>query len=248
MRSLSVLALIVLTTACAARGGGAGNYMTGQATVTDQPVARDVAVPAPRAIYVGAFVTDPAAIAPPGGVVGQGEQLLADRPRLLGGGLLGGEGPLRRRAAADQPTPEGVSDTLAAAVTGGLQQANLGVPVHRLAPGAPAPAHGWIVTGDVVAVDPGNRAARAAVGFGAGAATAKVDVAVDAMDGARRIPAIRMSTASDSGHMPGGAVTLNPYVIAAKFVLGRNATREDLQRLGAAIAREIAARARAAEG
>ncbi|MCW5892148.1 MAG: DUF4410 domain-containing protein [bacterium] len=242
MRTLPLLALVVLVAACAARGGG-GNYMTGQATVTTEPVGRDADVPAPRAIYVGSFVTDPAAIEAPGGVIGEGEQLLSDRPRLLGG-----EGPLQRRAAADQPTPEGVSDTLEAAITSGLDEANLGIPVYRLAPGAPPPEHGWLVTGDVVSVDPGNRAERAAVGFGAGAATAKVDVSVDAIDGPRRIPAIRMSTAADSGHMPGGAVTMNPYVIAAKFVLGRNATAKDLQRLGGAIAQEIATRARASGG
>lgn len=241
MRSLPVLALLVVAAACASRGGS-GNYMTGQATVTDQPVATVKDVPAPRAIYVGAFTTDPGVIQAPGGVIGEGEQLLADRPRLLGG-----QGPLARRAAADQPTPEGVSDTLESAVTDGLQQANLGIPVYRLAPGAPTPDHGWVVTGDVTSVDPGNRAERAAVGFGAGAATAEVDVSVDAIDGSRRIPAIRMSTQTDSGHMPGGAVTLNPYVIAAKFVLGRNATAKDLQRLGGAIAQEIATRARAAE-
>jgi hypothetical protein len=246
MRSLPTVALLVALTACAARGGS-GNYMTGQATVTDEPVATAKDVPAPRAIYVGAFRTDASVIQAPGGVVGEGEQLLADRPPLYGGGLLGGQGPLARRAQADQPTPEGVSDTLESAVTDGLQQANLGIPVYRLAPGAPPPDHGWLVTGDVTSVDPGNRAERAAVGFGAGAATAEVDVSVDAIEGTRRIPAIRMSTATDSGHMPGGAVTLNPYVIAAKFVLGRNATSKDLQRLGGAIAQEIATRARASE-
>lgn len=241
MRTLPLLALLVLIAACGARGGS-GNYMTGEARITEQPVARDADVPAPRALYVGSFTTDPAAIQAAGGLIGEGEAVLAERPRLLGG-----EGILQRRTAGDRPTPEGVSDTLETAIKDGLDQAGLGIPVYRLPPGAPAPAHGWLITGDVVSVDPGNRAERAAVGFGAGAATAQVDVSVDAIDGSRRIPAIRMSTATDSGHMPGGAVTMNPYVIAAKFVLGRNATAKDLQRLGGAVAQEIATRVRASE-
>jgi hypothetical protein len=47
--------------------------------------------------------------------------------------------------------------------------------------------------------------------------------------------------------MPGAAVTMNPYVAAAKFVLGRQATTRDVQKLGDAIAKEIADQARAAQ-
>jgi len=44
--------------------------------------------------------------------------------------------------------------------------------------------------------------------------------------------------------MPGAAVTLNPYVAAAKFVLGKEATTRDVQAMGEAIARQIAEYAR----
>ena len=37
---------------------------------------------------------------------------------------------------------------------------------------------------------------------------------------------------ADSGHAPGAVVTMNPYAAAAKFVLGRNATQRDIQKMG----------------
>jgi hypothetical protein len=53
-----------------------------------------------------------------------------------------------------------------------------------------------------------------------------------------------MEGAASSGKMPGGAVTMNPYVIAAKFVIGRKATDRDLEKLGGAIAGDVAQKAR----
>jgi hypothetical protein len=44
--------------------------------------------------------------------------------------------------------------------------------------------------------------------------------------------------------MPGGAVTRNPYVMAAKFVLGRQATMRDVEAMGKEIAKQIADYAR----
>ena len=44
---------------------------------------------------------------------------------------------------------------------------------------------------------------------------------------------------SRTHHMPGGIVTRNPYVIAAKFVLSRGATSRDVQQLGGDLAKEI---------
>jgi hypothetical protein len=45
--------------------------------------------------------------------------------------------------------------------------------------------------------------------------------------------------------MPGGIVTRNPYVMAAKFVLSRGATSRDVQQLGGSLASEIVSYMRA---
>jgi hypothetical protein len=39
--------------------------------------------------------------------------------------------------------------------------------------------------------------------------------------------------------MPGGLVTLNPYAMAAKFVLARGETERDVKAMGAAIAKAL---------
>jgi hypothetical protein len=193
----------------------------------------------PARIWVEDFTVEPGAIQQGSGLIAQGEQVVTERPRLLGI-----QGPLARRAAADQPTAAGVTDLLAASVVDGLNADKLRVSAARLRAGDPRPTSGWIVTGRLVSVDPGNRAARAVVGFGAGEATTEAIVDVDRLDSA---PArvLHFGSTSDSGKAPGAVVTMNPYVAAAKFVIGRQATDADVRRMGTAIANEIAAEARA---
>jgi hypothetical protein len=48
-----------------------------------------------------------------------------------------------------------------------------------------------------------------------------------------------MGTTTGSGKMPGAAVTLNPYVAAAKFVLAKNASDKDVIHAASGIAAEI---------
>jgi hypothetical protein len=46
-------------------------------------------------------------------------------------------------------------------------------------------------------------------------------------------------TAKDPSRIPGAAVTRNPYVAAAKFVLQKNATERDLKKSAEQIAEQI---------
>jgi hypothetical protein len=220
--------------------------MMGKATLKDTQTGAPPAAP-PKRIWVGAFPAAEGAMKTQGGVLGAAEEIAAERPHLLGGGgLLGGEGPLARRTESDNPTAGAVSDELANAIVSGLQQQQLGVPVARLDPGED-PTIGWLVHGTLLDVDPGNRTQRAVIGFGAGEANTEVQVDVDRLDAGSRTTVLRFGGTSDSGKMPGAAVTMNPYVAAAKFVLGRQATTRDVRQLGEAIAKEIANQARAAQ-
>lgn len=252
VRRLAAGALVALCVSIAsahAQGiGGLLEKTQPQAKVEDKG-APGANVPAPTAIYVGQFTADPDAVKAAGGLIGEGEGLLQERPRLLGGGgLFGGEGPLQRRTAEDNPTPASVADMIESAIAEGLAQQGLSVPTGQLQPGMTPPPGSWVVTGAFTSVDPGNRAERAAIGFGTGAATAQVNISIDAVDGDTRVPVARMDGSTNSGKMPGGAVTMNPYVIAAKFVIGRKATERDLDKLGNAIAADVATKARASGG
>ena len=172
--------------------------------------------------------------------------MLEERPHLLGGGgegggggILGGEGPLQKRATSDLVSPAEASDLLASSIVQSFNSQGLPIPAERLPAGAPIPDAGWLVKGQFTSVDPGNRAQRAVIGFGAGEATAEVDVDVDRLTPSGPVPFVRFGTKSDSGHAPGAAVTMNPYVAAAKFVIGKNATRRDIQDMGDQIAKQI---------
>jgi hypothetical protein len=213
--------------------------LAGGATTSGKQVLDTDAQP-PRQIYVADFTVKEGAIKPSSGLIAEGEQVLRKRPRLLGGG-----GILGRRTASDFPTAGEVVKTLAASITDALNQEHLGFAAERIAPGTPLPSSGWVINGRFVSVDPGNRAERAVVGFGAGAATTEVSVEVDRLGVGSSTPILRFGTQAESGQMPGAAVTKNPYVAAAKFVLGKQATARDVEAMGKEIAKQIADYARA---
>ena len=246
-RTLVVLAAGLTLAACS-QARKAGGYLAGEAKVSGQQAAPD-AGPPPRVIYVSTFTVAPDAIQQQGGLFGAAEQAVQQRPRLLGGllgggGAGGGGGVIERRTAGDNPTADQVTQVLEKAILEGLQSEQLGFPVEYLQPGAPPQSAGWIVTGQFTSVDPGNRAQRAVIGFGAGEATTEVAVTVERVDGGAVTPVLQFGSNADSGHAPGAVVTMNPYAAAAKFVLGRNATQRDVEKMGQAIAQEIAKYAR----
>lgn len=246
-----VPSLVVLTTALAlascSQARKAGGYLAGEAKVTNTQTTQDVGPP-PRVVYVTSFAVAPDAIQQQGGLFGAAEQAVQNRPHLLGGilggGGGGGGGIIERRTAGDNPTADQVTQLLAQSIVEGLQSEQLGFPTEYLPPGAPPQSSGWLVTGEFQSVDPGNRAQRAVIGFGAGEATTEVDVTVNRLENGALTPVLQFGSNADSGHAPGAVVTMNPYAAAAKFVLGRNATQRDIQKMGEAIAQEIAKYAR----
>jgi Domain of unknown function (DUF4410) len=212
--------------------------MVGGAETSDEKVL-DTTTPPPRVMYVTDFSVDDGAIKAPSGLVSNVHEavtgIVQDRPHILGGG-----GILGRRATPDTPTADEVVNTLAASLTDSLNQQNLGIPVYRIPPGGPLPSSGWVIKGRFISVDPGNRAERAVVGFGTGEATTEVLVEVDRLASDTGAPVLQFGTGADSGKMPGAAVTMNPYVAAAKFVMGKQATTRDVRAMGAEIAKQIA--------
>ena len=116
----------------------------------------------------------------------------------------------------------------------------LKIPATREALGAPLPANGLVVGGQFMEVDEGNRLKRAVVGFGAGASDVLVQVAIYDLAQSREQPILVYGTGTGSKPMPGGAVTMNPYAMAAKYVLSRNASEKDIRKLGKQIAKDLA--------
>jgi hypothetical protein len=211
-----VIALAVLVAGCAARDS-AGNRVTGGARVEGETAT---AAPAPaRRVYVQDFALDAEATEPKTGLLG--------RPRLFQ--QLTGEDPAAHARR--------VVDDMATALVRDLNAA--GIPAERLPAGA-LPADGWLVRGAFTEADSGGIVRRAVIGFGSGKSEMAVQVGVSDLASPRPTEAFLVfGTITDPSRLPGGAVTRNPYVVAAKFVLEKGAPSRDVEHTAKAIADEL---------
>jgi hypothetical protein len=98
--------------------------------------------------------------------------------------------------------------------------------------------HGWIITGQFLVVDAGDRAMQAGVGFGAGQSHVEVQAQVSTVRDPNN-PFLVFNSQGASGHMPGAVVMFNPYVAAAKFVMSKKEPEKEAKKIAQAIAREI---------
>ncbi|MGH9701940.1 MAG: DUF4410 domain-containing protein [Candidatus Acidiferrales bacterium] len=74
-------------------------------------------------------------------------------------------------------------------------------------------------------VDEENRARRAVIGFGSGAATMNLYVSLTDLSKPGQ-PLYKIDRKDSSGRKPGAAITMNPYAAAAKFVMEKDATEK----------------------
>ena len=109
-------------------------------------------------------------------------------------------------------------------------------------PGSEAGA-GWLVTGDFLEYDQGNRLQKSILGFGAGNEDASLYVTVSDLSRPKGNNMLNFNVDSRGNKAPGGGVaavaTHNPYSMAARFVLDRNASEKDIKRAGRQIAQQI---------
>jgi hypothetical protein len=160
-------------------------------------------------------------------------------------GLLPGrEGPAQRIRGTLHPEepPARKAERLAALLSETIasELAGLKIPATRHAKDVPWPATGLVVKGEFLQVDEGNRLKRAVVGFGAGATETLAQVEIYDVAQDRSRPILVYGTGAGSKPTPGGVVTMNPYAMAARYVLSRNATEKDVRTLGRQIARDLA--------
>jgi hypothetical protein len=187
------------------------------------------AAPAPI-VYVSDFDLDAANVTPDSGP--------GQRARRLRGLLPGGPGPLGHDANPQEHAQDIVNE-MAEALTADLRKG--GVDARRSAPGQALPATGWQVRGVFLSVDDGNRLRRAMVGFGAGQNDIQVAVSCDSL-GADLPPLYQAVEEADSKGKPGAAIKLNPYVIAAKFVMASGDEKKTIGKTAQQIADSVIAK------
>ena len=197
----------------------AGNKLTGGARVeSEAATAAPPSTPA-RRVYVQDFALDAEATEPKTGLLG--------RPRLFQ--QLTGEDPATHaRRIVDQMATALVADLNAA-----------GLPAERLPDGRALPPDGWLVRGAFTEADSGKTLRRAVIGFGSGKTDMEVQVGVSDLAVQPNESFLVFGTVTDPSRLPGGVVTKNPYVVAAKFVLEKGAPERDVQHTAKAIADEL---------
>ncbi|WP_027801104.1 DUF4410 domain-containing protein [Paraburkholderia dilworthii] len=192
------------------------------------------AAPAP-VVYVSDFELDVANVAPDSGP--------GQRVRRLRGLLPSGPGPLGHDTNP-QEHAKNIVDEMAEALTADLRKG--GVDARRTASGQTLPATGWQVRGVFLSVDDGNRLRRAMVGLGAGQNDIQVAVSCDSLASANLPPLYEAVEEADSKHAPGAAIKLNPYVIAAKFVMASGDEKKTIRKTAQQISDAVIARLHAA--
>ncbi len=180
----------------------------------------------PRPIIVQDFAFDVAQSPTDQGVMASGE----GRARRVSGSRHPEEKPAEKATRLASL----LSETIAKGLT------DLKIPATRAPRESALPADGFVVGGEFLEIDEGNRRKRAVVGFGAGSTEVLVQVAVYDLAQSREQPILVYGTGSGSKPMPGAVVSMNPYAMGVKYVMSRNATEKDVRNLGKQIAKDLA--------
>ena len=215
--AILLMGLFALVSGCAPT---AGNKLTGGARVESESATAALPSTPARRVYVQDFALDAEATEPKTGLLG--------RPRLFR--ELTGEDPATHARR--------IVDEMATALVKDLNAG--GIPAERLSAGRALPPDGWLVRGAFTEADSGRTMRRAVIGFGSGKTEMEVQVGVSDLASPQPTESFLVfGTVTDPSRLPGGAVTRNPYMVAAKFVLEKGAPRRDVEHTAKAIADEL---------
>jgi hypothetical protein len=159
-------------------------------------------------------------------------------------GLLSRDAPIRRRfkglRTGEDPVAKAhqLAALLSTTIVAELTKA--GFQSQRLESGTAAPREGWLVGGEFLEVDEGNRLRRAMIGFGSGSAEVRVQVEVYDLATDPHAPFLVYGASEESRKIPGAIIFMNPYLLAARYVLSKGATEREVKQVGQQIATDLA--------
>ena len=215
------------TAACRVGTDAYSRKVVGGVEVKDDEIRGPLPQRTPRTIYVADFTLDAENYSGDEGVRGA-------LPGRLGQRL---SHPLAKDNSSERARQ--IVETMAESLPQALRAK--GITARRLRKTAEnLPREGWLVQGYFTEVDEGNRLKRAAIGFGRGATSMDLQVAISDLASSDPGAAFAVfGTAKDPNRIPGALVAMNPYVAAAKFVLQKNATERDIKKTAEQIAEQI---------
>jgi hypothetical protein len=175
-------------------------------------------------IYVSDFELDAKSVQ-----VDQGSAVAQRRPGIL-------ERPQKKEEQNPEVQAKKLVDTLSQSIVSDLQKA--GYKAQRLMPSDVKPSVGAWVHGVFTQADEGNRLQRAVIGFGSGQATMELFVTLTNLASPQK-PLYEASEKGTSKDKPGAAISMNPYVAAAKFVMEKNASEKVVKSTAATISNDV---------
>jgi Domain of unknown function (DUF4410) len=119
-----------------------------------------------------------------------------------------------------------------------------GLDARFLPSGELLPREGWLVRGAFVQIDEGNRLKRALIGFGSGATRLRIVVWISDLGHGSSGPFCALDTSTHSSRKPGAALSFDPYVGAARFVIDGFDLDTNVIQIAAQIADDISERSR----
>ena len=179
--------------------------------------------PANTTIYVSDFELDAENF--------QGDQSMRGRrPHVLNGPLRQNQDPATQA--------QKLVDLMATDIVQDLTKA--GYKAQRLAAADARPSVGVWVHGVFTELHEGNRMQRAVIGFGTGQTKMDLYVTINDLSQPNQ-PLYTSAKAEESGKKPGAAITMNPYVAAAKFVMEKKAPEKTIKKTAGAISKDLIA-------
>jgi hypothetical protein len=190
---------------------------------------------APRMIYVRDFDLKPGIFQAESGIlpinpISGGVPGASIIPRILGVPEDGGD---RERELLKLMSSTLVEDLTSA-----------GLNARFLPSGELLPSEGWLIRGAFVQVDEGNRLRRALIGFGSGETRLRVIVWVSDLGHSSSGPFCALGTNTHSSRKPGAALSFDPYIGAARFVIDGLDLDTNVTQVAAQIADDISQRFR----
>jgi hypothetical protein len=200
---------------------GCGNAKVSNETSMGAPTTK------PQTVYVGNFDLGEALIQTDPGT-------LTGRPRFLSLSVLhGNEDPAQQIAA--------LQELLESDIVKDLNEA--GMPAERLDVSGARPTQGWLVTGEFLDLQEGNRVQRAVIGFGVGSSDAKLYVTLADVAHPEGQNLLNFNGESTGDQTPGGSITAvadhSPWGMVAKYAIDRDASEKDISKIAQAVSDEI---------
>ncbi|MBA4418901.1 MAG: hypothetical protein C0392_13490 [Syntrophus sp. (in: bacteria)] len=177
----------------------------------------------PRIVYVADFLLE--AVPPQKGIQGP----LQVRKKIRGV-IEGAEESPQEKAAK-------IIDLLARSIVSALNDRN--IRSARFSGQAQPSSQSWLLEGEFMDFEEGDRLKKAVIGFGSGSGEMEIRVRLsEVMDGGIR-PLFDSIMDGKKSRMPGAAITKNPYVAGAKFIMAKTAPEKEIKKMGTQIAGKL---------